>query len=157
MPTANPPPSAIPAPTAEPVTVNAEGIGYPREFPIVMSVAAVSSVAVAASGVIVTPVTSPWPIVSEILPPCAIAPRAATRPTNIAPRSVDSAFAPTAGAIGAELLFAPTVKDINSDATSATATIPITEDIAVWVGPGHYLAVGSRYDTLPKEQLSLCW
>jgi hypothetical protein len=31
------------------------------------------------------------------------------------------------------LLFAPTVNDIKSDATSATETIPITEDIGVQI------------------------
>ncbi|QSG14399.1 hypothetical protein HSEST_0857 [Halapricum desulfuricans] len=63
---------------------------------------------------------------------------------------MDSAFAPTAGAIGAELLFAPTVNDIKSDATSATATIPITEDIdgfrRCW-----YSGAGLRHGTLPNR------
>jgi len=87
-----------------------------------MNDAAVSRPAVAASGVIVTPLIRSPPMVSEMLPPRMSAPAAASRPMTNAARIVEMAFAPIAGANGGELLLAPSTHAMNRQVTIAVPT-----------------------------------
>jgi len=101
----------------------------------------------AASGVMETPSINAAPTVSEIAPPCAMAPAAARIPTRNAARIVETAFAPIAGAKGGELLFAPNDHAMNRQLTVANPTRTQNKAAIIPCSTSRYISGGDCVQT----------